>query len=157
MFALVCVCTGLFEEIAFRGCIFTTALREGRKTRAGVFFAIVISSAVFAAVHILNLFAGAGIGFVALQIGYSFLIGALCAVVYIRSTNIWYAVILHSVYNFAGSVVNECGSGEIWTVPQIIFTAIVSVCVGIYVIYQFFKIDDRDIDKILNVDKQSVK
>jgi len=150
VFALSCICTGFFEEIAFRGCIFTCVLREGKRTRKNVFFAIVISSAVFAAVHILNLFAGAGLGDVILQIGYSFLIGALCAIVYIRCGNIWFAVILHSVYNFAGNVVTECGTGDIWTLPQIIFTFVVSVCIAAYVVYQFFKIDNVDIDKLLN-------
>ena len=155
LYALACLSVGLFEEMAFRGCIFTAVLQRVGRKKAGVFWAIVISSVIFGAVHIVNVIAGASFGAVILQIGYSFLIGGMCAVILVRTRNIWYCVILHSVYNFAGGVVPECGGGVIWTLPEIILTAAVAVAVASYVIYMLVRITPDDIEKLLNEDGAS--
>ncbi len=150
IYAAVCVSVGLFEEMAFRGCIFMAVLgRKGKRT-VDVFWAIVISSVIFGIVHLLNIIAGAGIGSVVLQVGYSFLIGGMCSVILVKTANIWYCVILHAVYNFAGGVVPECGGGVIWDTPTVILTAVVAVAVAVYVVYMLFKIKPEDIDKLLD-------
>jgi membrane protease YdiL (CAAX protease family) len=117
-----------------------------------VFISIVISSVVFGLVHIVNLFAGAGIGAVVLQVGYSFLIGGMCSIILIKTGNIWYCVFLHAVYNFAGGIVPQCGGGVIWNTPEIILTAVVAVIVAAYVIMLLVKIRPEEI-----VDLWSVK
>jgi membrane protease YdiL (CAAX protease family) len=150
LYALVCIFIGLFEEMAFRGCVFTAVLGRKGNRAVDVFWSIVISSAVFALVHLLNLFAGVGIGSVILQVGYSFLIGGMCSVVLVKTKNIWYCVILHAVYNFAGGVVPECGGGEIWDTPTIILTAVVAVLVAVYVIFMLVKIKPCEVDALLN-------
>ncbi len=152
-FVLVCLCVGLFEELAFRGCVFTAILQRRGKKPVDVFLAILLSSAVFAVIHLLNLFEGASVGYVILQVGYSFLIGAMCSVILVKTRNIWYCVILHAVYNFAGSVVLECGKGEfwdIWNVPTIILTAVIAVAVAVYVIYLLVKIKPCEIEALVN-------
>jgi membrane protease YdiL (CAAX protease family) len=130
--------------------VFTAVLGRKGNRAVDVFWSIVISSAVFALVHLLNLFAGAGIGSVILQVGYSFLIGGMCSVVLVKTKNIWYCVILHAVYNFAGGVVPECGGGEIWDTPTIILTAVVAVLVAVYVIFMLVKIKPCEVDALLN-------
>ncbi len=135
IYALSCLAVGFFEEMAFRGCIFSVVWQRFEGKRAGLFWAIVVSSAVFGVIHLLNIAAGASPAAVILQVGYSFLIGALCSVVLVRTGNIWYCVLFHSVYNFAGGVVPECGGGVIWTAPEIVLTAVVAVPVTAYVIY----------------------
>ncbi len=155
LYALVCVCVGLFEEMAFRGCVFTAVLQRKGKRVVDVFWSIVISSAVFGIVHLLNLFAGASVGSVILQVGYSFLIGGMCSVILIKTSNIWYCVILHAVYNFAGGVVPECGGGEIWDTPTIILTTVVAVAVAVYVIYSLVKIRPEEVASLLNDIKKS--
>ncbi len=135
VYGLSCLAVGFFEEMAFRGCIFSVILQRIGHKRAGVFWSIVASSAVFGIIHLLNIAAGASVGAVILQVGYSFLIGAMCSIILVRTQNIWYCVVLHGVYNFAGGVVPQCGGGEIWTVPEIVLTTAVAIPVAAYVIY----------------------
>ena len=137
LYAAVCLGVGLFEEMAFRGCIFTVILQRRKRRWVDVFWSIAISSAVF------------GI----LQVGYSFLIGGMCSVILIKTSNIWYCVILHAVYNFAGGVVPECGGGAIWTMPTVILTAVVAVIVAVYVVYQLIRITPDEIERFLNEKK----
>ena len=150
LYALQCLCVGLFEELAFRGCIFLFALDGHRKSTFDLFLAIVISSAIFGAVHLVNVFAGASIGSVILQIGYSFLIGGMCSVVLMKTGCIWHCVLIHAVYNFCGGVVPTLGAGEIWNAPTIVLTVIVSVAVAAYVAISLLKIDIASLGYIFN-------
>ena len=75
LFAAECLATGIFEELLFRAILFPAILEKRRQTSVKIFLSVIVSSAIFALVHLLNLFAGAGFGSVAMQIGYSFLIG----------------------------------------------------------------------------------
>jgi len=104
-------------------------------------------------VHLVNIFSGASPAAVILQVGYSFLIGGMCSVILIKTSNIWYCVILHAVYNFAGGVVPECGGGAIWTMPTVILTAVVAVIVAVYVVYQLIRITPDEIERFLNEKK----
>ncbi len=146
LYAAVCLCVGFFEEMAFRGCIFSAVLGRFGKRRFGVFISIVIASAVFGLVHLVNVFAGASVGATVLQIGYSFLIGGMCSVILIKTSNIWYCVLLHAVYNFAGGVVPECGGGVIWDMPTVVWTAVVGTAVAVYVVWLMVKIKPSEID-----------
>ncbi len=150
LYAFQCLCVGLFEELAFRGCIFAFSLDRHRKSTLDMFWAIVISSAVFAAIHLVNIFAGAAPGAVILQLGYSFLIGGMCSVVLLRTKCIWHCVLIHAVYNFCGGVVPKLGGGEIWDTPTIVITAIFSVAVTIYVVAMFLRIDPTKLGYIFN-------
>ena len=148
LYAVFCISVGLFEEMAFRGCIFSFVLQRRGRRVVDVFWSIVISSAIFGAVHIVNIFMGADPGGTVLQIGYSFLIGAMCSVILVKTHNIWFCVILHAVYNFAGGVVPNCGGGIIWSVPEIILTAVVALIVAVFVIYTLLKITPDDIEGV---------
>ena len=150
IYALVCLGVGFFEEMAFRGCVFTALLSRRKKRTVDVFWSIVLSSAIFGAIHLVNVFAGASVGSVILQVGYSFLIGGMCSVILIKTSNIWYCVVLHAVYNFAGGVVPECGGGVIWDTPTVVLTTVLAVIVAAYVIYLLVKITPDDIDRLLN-------
>ena len=150
LYAFECLCVGLFEELAFRGCIFLFALDGHRKSTFDLFLAIVISSAIFGAVHMVNVFAGASIGSVVLQIGYSFLIGGMCSVVLMKTGCIWHCVLIHAVYNFCGGVVPTLGGGRIWNTPTVILTVVVSLAVAAYVIISLIKIDPATLGYIFN-------
>ncbi len=150
LYALLCICVGFFEEMAFRGCIFSMLLQRRGKRQIDVFVSIVLSSVIFGVVHLVNVFGGANIGAVVLQVGYSFLIGGMCSVILVKTKNIWYCVVLHAVYNFAGGIVPECGGGAIWTIPTVILTAVVAVIVAAYVIYMLIRISPHDVEALLN-------
>ena len=155
LYALVCLSVGFFEEMAFRGCIFTVVLQRMKKNRLGVFLAIVISSVIFGLVHLVNLFSGGSAIGVILQTGYSFLIGGMCAVILVKTKNIWYCVVLHGVYNFAGGVVPECGGGDIWNTPTVILTTVIALAVAAYVIVQIFRIRPEEIAELLGDPRQT--
>lgn len=140
-----CIGTGFFEEMAFRGCAFMLLLKKRTKSRAKIFLAILLSSLVFGAIHFVNIFFGASPVSVLLQIGYSSLIGALCSMVLLLTGNIWLCVVLHSVYNFCGKI------AVCWTVPQMIFTAIVAIVVAVYFVILFFKMPITFADDLFDV------
>ena len=153
IYALICVSTAFFEELAFRGCIFTAILGYTKKGPLGVVLAIFLSSAFFGLAHAVNLFTGADPASVLLQIGYSFLIGGMCSVVLVKTSNIWYCVVLHAVYNFAGGIVPACGGGVIWDTPTVVLTASIAICVTAYVIYTLIKLNVSDVDRLLDCNK----
>ncbi len=151
-YAGICLCVGLFEEMAFRGCVFVIALERTDKIASAplrVLAASVISSAVFGLVHLTNLFAGASVGATLLQVSYSFLIGGMCAIMLVKTQNIWYCVLCHAIYNFAGGVVPELGSGRLWTAPTVILTVVVSLIVVVYTFAVLFRISSDEAERIV--------
>lgn len=140
-FSLECLAIGLFEELAFRGVIFLMFAEKRHTTRKGLFWSLILTSAVFGAVHLANVLMGAGIGGVILQIGYSFLIGAMCSVVLLKTRNIWLCVLLHAIYDFSGTLMPTLGAGTWWDTPTVIFTAVLAVATTAYLVWQFFVLD----------------
>ncbi len=146
-YAFFCLCVGFFEEMAFRGCALMFFLKKRTKTKMGIFVSILLSSAIFGVVHLVNIFTSSP-GAVLRQIGYSALIGALCSVVLLATKNIWFCVLCHAVYNFCGGLKDEFGWGTMWTTPQIIFTAVVAVIIGVYFIWLFFRLPTSNANEL---------
>lgn len=138
---------GLFEEMTFRGFLFPFVLRKYQGY--SVFLPTVLSSAVFAAVHLVNLFSGASPAAVLLQTGYSFLIGGMCAVVLLKTRCIWICVFLHGLYNFGGSLVPTLGSGTIWNPVSVTITAVLGILVLWIMLRILAKVADVEIHAIL--------
>lgn len=150
LFALGCFFVGVFEELAFRGVIFLGALKRFGTSPRGVFLSIVITSAVFGLFHLANLLDGADPGGVLLQIGYSFLIGGMCAIALLKTGSLWPPILLHALYNFNGYLVPKLGSGEIWTAPSIALTAAVAVAVLVYTVYILCKLSPEEIERCVS-------
>ncbi len=141
LFALECLAIGLFEEAAFRGVILLMFAERRYKTRQGLFFSLILTSAVFGLVHLANIAVGAGVGAVIRQIGYSFLIGAMCSVVLLKTRNIWLCVLLHAIYDFCGTLVPTLGAGHWWDTPTVVITVVLAVVTTAYLVWQFFRLD----------------
>ena len=96
----------------------------------GTVLIVLLSSALFGLTHLLNLFSGAAVGATALQVGYSFLIGCMLAVVYLHTGSLCGCIFLHAVYNFGGMLVPTLGQGafaDIWNLPTVLITAVLAV------------------------------
>lgn len=144
---LECMCVGFFEESAFRGVVFLGLLRRDPHNRLWAFASIAISSAVFGLVHLINIFESSPVA-VLMQIGYSALIGAMCAVILMKTANLWLCVVIHGLFNFAGAVIPRCGVGEIWDSFTVILTVIVSLAVLAYMIALFVKDEMSAVEEI---------
>ena len=143
-----CVSIGLFEEAAFRGILLLMICEKKRASSKDLFWSIVKASAVFGAIHLVNLLINASFGGVIQQIGYSFLIGAMCSVVLYKTANLWLCVLLHAVYDFCGGLVPALGEGIIWDTPTIVITVILAVAVTIYMVVLLFRIKPEELDRI---------
>lgn len=140
-FALQCIGVGLFEEAAFRGVIFPFVLGKTGTGKRGRFVAVLASSAAFGLLHLVNLLGGFS-GGVFLQVGYSFLIGCMLAVVMFCGGGALACAFIHAVYNFCGNLVFELGEGafwDIWCPAEIVLTALVAVAVAVFLAFALAK------------------
>ena len=133
--------------MAFRGVVFLTILEKRRRGARDIVIAILLSAAVFGAVHALNLFYMPPIAVIQ-QIGYSFLIGAMCSVVLMKTSNIWLCVVLHALFNFCGALVPDCGSGTLWEPITITVTVIIAVLTTVYMVVAFLRLRSEELEPI---------
>ncbi len=155
LLALESLLIGVFEEVAFRGVLFPVLLEKRRGTRRGIFLTTVVSSALFGLIHFANLMEGAGFGGTVLQVGYSFLIGGMCAIVLLKTGNLLLCVLLHGVYDFGGHLISTLGSGSLWDLPTVIFTAVLAVAVTAWMLWLLWRIDPSEADRLYKVDLKS--
>lgn len=131
-FALQCLGVGLFEEVAFRGVIFPFVLGASGTGKKGRFAAVLLSSALFGLLHLVNLLGGFS-GAVFLQVGYSFLIGCMLSVCVFCGSGVFVCAFIHAVYNFCGNLIYSVGNfgfgafRDVWCAEEIVLTALVSV------------------------------
>ena len=83
-----------------------------------------------------------------MQIGYSFLIGGMCAVILIKTYNIWLCVAVHAIFDFGGYFVQIMGAGNQWDPVTVILTAVIAVIVAVYIICALIKYDPGELDGI---------
>lgn len=135
LFLLECSFTGYFEEIIFRGILLTLLVQLFAKKNHGIVKAILLSSLLFGLSHVINLFSGASLSSTVLQVGYSFLLGCLWAVMYLKTNNLWVTMFLHATYNFFGQVLFQLGTVEgRFDVITIVSTTLLAVLVAIYAV-----------------------
>ena len=129
-----CLAVGLFEELAFRGFLMPYCLSRLRGRPHAVFLAALISSALFGLVHLVNLL-----------IGYSFLVGGMCACVLVASRSVWLCAAIHAVYNFCGTVVPRLGSGNGWDPVTIAVTVLLGFFTAVLLV-RFLRQTEDDAD-----------
>ena len=110
LFLMECLSIGFFEEIIFRGIILVFLLKKLTNQKNGIFLSIFISSLLFGLIHIFNLYSGASIGDTFLQIGYSFLVGMMWSVMFLKTGNLCLTMLLHATFNFFGQVMFYLGN-----------------------------------------------
>ena len=142
LFGAYCLSIGLFEEIVFRGIIFSTLAGFFGNTRKGFLTTYILSSCVFGVAHLFN---GFSLGTL-LQVAYTILTGGLFAFCLIKTKNIFCCAFVHAIYNFCGLLfdVQGLGSGVVFDMGTTITMLIVSIIVGIFVLYKVFKYTDAE-------------
>ncbi len=144
LFVLKCLSVGLMEEALFRGLVQSTVYGVFDKKPYAKLKTVAVTSAVFGLFHLLNLFAGAGIGPTLMQVGYSFLIGAMLSAVLFKTSNLWLCVILHAAFNVGGFIVTDLGTGAFQDTYFWIFTAVAGVICFAHVLYYLLEIKKKE-------------
>lgn len=145
LYVFYCFSVGVYEEITFRGLIFPLCYILLKDKKHGLFFSVALSSILFGLSHLMNLIAGQDIGATILQIGYSFLIGAMCGISLMATGNIYSAILLHFVYDVGGLILDpnlNVARGNQWDSLTITITAILGVIVAL--IYTVFALIRKD-------------
>ncbi len=146
LFVLYCLAVGVFEEVLFRGVLLPLWLERYGKRRHGTFWGVAICCAVFALFHLFRLALGASVGAVLLQVGYSFLIGGMCAVVLLATGSVSLCALLHAVYDFGGLFVPVVAQGRIWNTPTVLWTSGLGICVGIFLLWELWHMPQERIE-----------
>ena len=146
LYLLDCLMIGAFEEIAFRGTIFLRLLEARRSSTKQIFWVALVSSALFGLLHLVNLLEGAGIAPTILQVGYSFLIGGMCAIVFLKSGNILPCILLHTLFDIGGRMVGTLAVGLIWDVWTVVITAVLGVAVTVWMLIVLWRVTPKDTD-----------
>lgn len=140
LYLFMSLSVGLLEELIFRGIVLPLCLIRLRGKKRALFWSVALSSAIFGAMHLINLLGG-NFGAVFLQVGYSFLIGGMCAAATVRSGCIYPAVILHTVYNIGGLLLGKLGGGTQWDIVTVAVTAVLGVAVFVYALITLWRED----------------
>ena len=138
-----CMAIGMFEEIVFRGIIFSIIAGTFSKDKQGFLKTYVVSSLVFGLAHLFN-----GLSFATiLQVGYTILTGGLFAFCLIKTKNIFCCAFVHGVYNFCGLLFDKwqgLGNGVVFDTGTIITMLVVSLVVGIFILYKVYTYSEEE-------------
>ncbi len=149
-----CFAIGMFEEFAFRGLFYLMILDGRRKSTKQIFWTTAASCAVFGLVHLVNIAIGASPGATILQVGYSFLIGGMCAIVLLKTGSIWYCVLLHTVYDIGGTIL-YLGGGVRWDAVTVTVTAVLGVAVAVFMTVALLRIKPEEIERLFPPKKET--
>lgn len=144
LFLLKCAAIALLEEVFFRALLVPLFTERFKENRYRILITVVVTSAVFALMHLINLFFGLGVGAVFLQVGYTFLIGCMLAVMLIYTKNVWLCVLVHFVFDIGGTIVTDLGSGPFQDLTFWILTAVAGVICAVHIILTLKKLIEKD-------------
>ena len=101
LFAVAMFLIGFNEELVFRGIILNLFLDKFGNSKKGIVTATVLSSVIFGAVHLTNIFSGVSVASALVQAIQAAVLGGLLAAIYLRSGNIWIVIVAHALTDFA--------------------------------------------------------
>ncbi len=100
-FVITMFLVGAAEELLFRGVILNLLLDRFSNTRRGVLLAVLFDGLIFGCAHFGNLSAGVNFSSILIQVITAGLLGAIFAIVYARTKNIWFVILAHAAVDFA--------------------------------------------------------
>ncbi|MBR4237168.1 CPBP family intramembrane metalloprotease [bacterium] len=143
-----CVLIAIIEDFFFQGILRSIVEDYFKNTKHRLFFVILIVSTIFALSHLLNLLSGASIGATILQVGYTFLMGGLFSTIKTKTNDIWLIVLIHTIFDVGGTLINKLGSGVFQDRLFWIFTIIFGIIAGIYILINIFVLDKKDVEEM---------
>ena len=93
---------------------------------------------------LLNLLSGASIASTLLQVGYTFLMGGLFSTIMAKTKDIWLIVVIHTIFDIGGTLVNKLGSGIFQDKLFWIFTVVFGVLAGLYILFNIYVLNKKD-------------
>ena len=139
-YAFYCVMVGISEEAVFRALVLPLVLCAFPNGKYKTVKAVSVCALIFSACHIFNVFS-AGVGATALQVGYTFLTGAMFSIVFIITGNMIIPAFLHIVFDIGGLMFSApfgIARGNMWDTLTVIITAVLGVAVTVvYTVYAF--------------------
>jgi len=102
---LTCLSTGWIEEVLCRGIVVSAFLQKWGQTRRGIYLAVLVSSALFGAMHLANFLAGRKpLLNTATQITFAVFFGVIFAACLLRNRAIWPVILLHAAVDWAATL-----------------------------------------------------
>lgn len=141
LFLFKCFSIGLMEEILFRGLLQTLLKDLFRTKKKPLFLTVAVSAALFGLFHLANLFGGASLPATLLQVGYSFLLGAMFSAITLKTGTVWTAVAVHTLFDIGGLLVSDLGHGAPQDTVFWILTAVFGVLCALHIIFYLKKLD----------------
>ena len=143
LYALYTLSIALLEEFIFRGILFLLEIDFLKNNRHAPLLTVIICASLFSLFHLTNLFGGSiNVGYVLLQVVYTFLIGAMLTTTMLKLNNIWLCVIIHAIFNFGGQIIENIGDGRSpWDPTFWVLTIICGVLCAGHIIYSLIKLD----------------
>ena len=115
---------GLSEEWMFRGVLF-----QGLRSRLAMWPAILLTSALFGAVHVMNVVTTGQLGEAIVQAAAAFMSGMVLIALLIRTGSIWVPIVYHALWDFGTFVISagsaargppiDVAQGWNWTIPML--------------------------------------
>jgi membrane protease YdiL (CAAX protease family) len=141
---------GFMEEAIFRGLVLRTLLPQG------LLRAALLSSLIFAVVHLLNLTGGANLAATLLQVVVAFLMGLAFVAPLAVTRNIWPLVLIHSLSNFIGyltigGILNTGTASQSPSLSQVVNSLLIPFVLAIYSTWLIIRTEMRN--SLRNVDK----
>ena len=139
-----CILIAILEDFFFQGIVRTVVEDYFKNTKNRVFLTILTVSTIFALSHLLNLLSGASIASTLLQVGYTFLMGGLFSTIMTKTKDIWLIVVIHTIFDIGGTLVNKLGSGIFQDKLFWIFTVVFGVLAGLYILFNIYVLNKKD-------------
>jgi membrane protease YdiL (CAAX protease family) len=128
-YSLMVACS---EELLFRAVILGELLLSKNK---GV--AIILSSLIFSLAHAINFFSLAP-GAVFAQIGYTFVLGLFCGLLYGEGKNLFWPILLHFLFNFIDNYLFVYFYQGEWNLPFFLVNGILGLLLLGYAVWLYF-------------------
>ena len=142
-YSVYCALIGISEEAVFRGAVQSVIAESMRDKKRPLFKTLFISSAVFSLCHLSNIFSQ-GVGATLLQVGYTFLTGALFGAVFAWTENLLFPAFFHTVFDLGGLAFSAplgIAVGNMWDTLTVVLTAAVGVIATAVVLIKVFRKD----------------